>query len=333
MKIPIEALRSATRRAIAAQGFNAADTEIILQIIMYAQLRGNNQNVIKLLGAGMPADPAARDIEIVKDAKLSALIDGGWNQGMVVVERATGLAIEKAQAHGFGIVGTRRSNSPTGAIGYFARTLADAGMIGFVCSGSMELMAMHGSYEPFFGTNPLAIGIPTAGNPIVFDMATAAIAWYGIHLAHAEGRSIPEGVAYDRDGQITTDPTAALAGAIKAFGGYKGAALALIVEVLTRPLVGAVRDEAGKKRDWGNLVFAIDPELLADDLASFQDGVSDLLARLKRLRRLPGVEEIMAPGERGDRIHERIMAAGEIEMDEQIWLDLQAVGASVDDPD
>ena len=58
-----------------------------------------------------------------------------------------------------------------------------------------------------------------------------------------------------------------------------------------------------------------------------------MLARLKRLKRLPGVEEILAPGERGDRIHERIMAAGEIEMDEQIWLDLQAVGASVDDAD
>ncbi|MCY4063118.1 MAG: Ldh family oxidoreductase [Chloroflexi bacterium] len=333
MNVPIEALRQATRRAIAAQGFSAADTEIILEIILYAQLRGNNQNVIKLLGAGMPADPAAGEIKVIKDTKLSALIDGGWNQGMVVVARATGLAIEKAQAHGFGIVGTRRSNSPTGAIGYFARLLADAGMIGFVCSGSMELMAMHGSYEPFFGTNPLAIGIPTAGNPIVFDMATAAIAWYGIHLAQAEGRSIPEGVAYDRDGQITTDPAAALAGAIKAFGGYKGAALALIVEVLTRPLVGAIRDEAGKKRDWGNLVFAIDPELLADDLASFQNGVSDLLARLKRLKRLPGIEEILAPGERGDRIHERIMTAGEIEMDEQIWLDLQAVGNSVDDPD
>ena len=59
MKVPIEALRSATRRAIVAQGFNAADSEIILEIIMYAQLRGNNQNVIKLLGAGMPADPKA----------------------------------------------------------------------------------------------------------------------------------------------------------------------------------------------------------------------------------------------------------------------------------
>lgn len=330
MKVSVEALRTATRRAIAAQGYSAADTEIILEIILYAQLRGNNQNVIKLLGAGMPADPNAGEIAVIKDTKLSALIDGGWNQGMVVVSRATELAIEKAAAHGFGIVGTRRTNSPTGAIGYFARALADAGFIGFVCSGSMELMAMHGSYEPFFGTNPLAIGIPTAGAPIVFDMATASIAWYGIHLAKAEGQSIPEGVAYDSDGSITTDPAAALAGAIKAFGGYKGAALALIVEVLTRPLVGATRDETGKKIDWGNLVFAIDPELLADDRASFQAGVSNLLARVKDLKRLPGVDEILAPGERGDQVYERVMSDGEIEMDEQIWRDLQAVGDAID---
>ena len=333
MKVPIEALRGATRRAIAAQGFNEADTEIILDVISYAQLRGNNQNVIKLLGAGMPADPKAGEITLVKESKLSALIDGAWNQGMVVVSRATALASEKANAHGFGIVGTRRSNSPTGAIGYFARALADAGLIGFVCSGSMELMAMHGSYEPFFGTNPLAIGIPTAGKPIVLDMATASIAWYGIHLAQAEGRRIPADVAYDAAGSLTSDPAAALAGAIKAFGGYKGAALALIIEVLTRPLVGASRDETGKKLDWGNLVFAIDPELLADDRASFQAGVSDLLARVKGLKRLPDVTEILTPGERGDRAYERIMAAGAVELDEQIWRDLQAVGASVDNPD
>lgn len=333
MKVSIEALRTATRRAIAAQGFNDADSEIILEIILYAQLRGNNQNVIKLLGAGMPASPNAGEIRVVKDTKLSALLDGGWNQGMVVVARATDLAIEKAQAHGFGIVGARRTNSPTGAIGYFARKLADAGLIGVVCSGSMELMAMHGSYEPFFGTNPLAIGIPTAGKPIVLDMATASIAWYGIHLANAEGQAIPAGVAYDSEGRITTDPAAALGGAIKAFGGYKGAALALIIEVLTRPLVGAQRDEYGKKLDWGNLVFAIDPELLADERARFEAGVSDLLARLKRLKRLPGVDEILAPGERGDRFFERVRAAGEIEMDEQIWAELQAVGASVDDAD
>ena len=333
MKVSIDALRTVARRAIAAQGFGADDTEIMLEIIMYAQLRGNNQNVIKLLGAGMPANLDAGEFTVVKETKLSALIDGGWNQGMVVVSRATEIAIEKAKAHGFGLVGTRRTNSATGAIGYYARGMAEQGLIGFVCSGSPELMAMHGSYEAFLGTNPLAIGIPSAEAPIVFDMATAAIAWYGIHLANAEGVAIPEGVAYDSDGRLTRDPAAALAGAIKAFGGYKGAALALIVEVLTRPLVGAVRNEDGTKLDWGNLVFAIDPELLADDLASFEVGVSDLLARIKKLKRLPGVDEILMPGERGDRTYESIVTAGEIELDEKIWIELQAVADSVGDAD
>lgn len=333
MKIAIDQLRAATRQAIAAQGYAADDAEIILEIILYAQLRGNNQNVIKLLGAGMPADPAAGEIAILKETKLSALLDGAWNQGMVVMSRATEIAKNKAQAHGFGIVGSRRSNSATGAIGFYARRLAEAGLLGFVFSGSPELMAMHGSYEAFFGTNPLAIGIPTAQQPIVLDMATAAIAWYGIHLAAAEGKSIPDGVAYDADGHFTTDPTAALAGAIAAFGGYKGAALAFVVEALTRPLLGATRNPDGTKRDWGNLVFAIDPLLLADDLAGFEADVSDLVARVKQLKRLPGVREILLPGERGDRFYATIKAAGEIEIDAKVWRELRQVAGLTDDAD
>ena len=333
MYVAIDELREVTRRAIAAQGFDQADTAVMLDVIMYAQLRGNNQNVIKLLGAGMPANPAAGEISLVKETKLSALIDGSWNQGMVVLSRATQLAIDKAKAHGFGIVGTQRTNSPTGAIGYYARWMAEQGLIGFVCSGAPELMAMHGSYEPFLGTNPLAIGIPSSGQPLVFDMATAAIAWYGVILAQAEGDPIPGDVAYDARGQLTTDPEAALAGAIKAFGGYKGAALALIVETLTRPLVGATRKEDGTKLDWGNLVFAIDPELLAEDLDAFRKGVSDLLMRVKQLKKLPGVDEILVPGERGDRVFERITAAGALDLDDRVWRELNEVADSADNAD
>ena len=325
MRVSIDRLRDATRAAILAQGYDAADAEIILEIILYAQLRGNNQNVIKLVGAGMPADANAGEIRVIRETKLSALLDGGWRQGMVVMRSACDIAIEKAHAHGFGIVGVRGTNSPTGAIGYYARRIADAGLLGFVFSGAPELMAMHGSYEAFLGTNPLAIGIPTAGRAIVLDMATAAIAWYGVVLANAEGKAIPDGVAYDPAGNVTTDAAAALAGAIQAFGGYKGAGLALIVEVLTRPLVGARYDAAGKKQDWGDLIFAIDPTLLADDLHSFQSGVSDLMRRVKATKRLPDVAEILTPGERGDRHHEAVAAADEIEIDDGLWRDLNAV--------
>ena len=325
MKVTIDELKNVARQAILKQGYSPAHAEIILEIIIYAQLRGNNQNVIKLVGAGLPANPDAGEIRIVKDTKLSAVIDGAWNQGMVVVTEATRIAIEKAKEHGFGIVGTNKTNSATGAIGYYARWIANAGLIGFVFSGSAEYMAMHGSYEPFFGTNPLAIGIPTSDKPIVFDMATAGIAYYGIVTAKSAGESIPEGVAYDSEGNITTDPAKALAGAIKTFGGYKGAALALIVELLTRPLVGASRNADGTKADWGNLVFALDPELLADDLESFEEGVSDLIARLKDSKKLPNVDEILVPGERGDKFYEQVMTTGEIELDVNLWQALQDI--------
>jgi len=330
MRVSIDNLKTVTRRAILNQGYSADDTETILEIIMYAQLRGNNQNVVKLIGAGMPANPNVGEVTVVKDTKLSALIDGAWNQGMVVVTQATNLAIEKAKEHGFGIVGTHKTNSSTGAIGYYARQIAEAGLIGFVFSGSSEFMAMYGSYEPFFGTNPLAIGIPTNDKPIVFDMATAAMAYYGILGAKTAGESIPEGVAYDSEGNITTDPAKALSGAIKTFGGYKGSALALIVEVLTRPLVGTSRKEDGTKNDWGNLIFAIDPELLADDVESFQASVSDLIERLKSQKTLPNVDEILVPGERGDQFYEQVMTAGEIEMDDNVWEQLQAIAENGD---
>lgn len=324
MKVSIDALKLATHQALLNSGYTEQETETIAEIILYAQLRGNNQGVIKLVGAGMPKDQRAGTIQVVKDTKLSALINGAWNQGMVVVSQATQTAITKAKEHGIGIVGTHKTNSSTGAIGYYVRWIANEGLIGFAFSGSSEFMAMYGSYEPFFGTNPLAIGIPTKDKPVVFDMATAAIAYYGILGAKTAGELIPEGVAYDNTGQITTDPAQALSGAIRTFGGYKGAALALMVEILTRPLVGTSRKADGKKDDWGNLIIAIDPELLIDS-DTFTANVSDLLNRLKSTKTLPDIDEILVPGERGDQYYEAVMASGEIDIDDALWTELRAV--------
>ena len=103
--------------------------------------------------------------------------------------------------------------------------------------------------------------------------------------------------------------------------------MAFIVEILARPLVGATRADDGKKLDWGNVIFAIDPELLADDLASFRAGVSDLITRVKATKKLPGVDEILAPGERGDRFYERVIADGEIELDDDVWRELQSIAS------
>lgn len=93
-------------------------------------------------------------------------------------------------------------------------------------------------------------------------------------------------------------------------------------------MFGTSRKADGTKNDWGNLIFAIDPELLVNSLADFQAGVSDLIARLKDRKTLPTVDEILVPGERGDAFYEATMAVGEIEINDNLWRDLQVVAES-----
>jgi LDH2 family malate/lactate/ureidoglycolate dehydrogenase len=322
MQVALEQLKQTTLQVLARSGYPDDEAQIILDILMYAQLRGNNQGVVKLIGAGMPRSKEAQPITTIKQTKLSALLNGGRNVGMVVMKRAAELALQKAREHGFGIVGTNNTKTSTGAIGYYANLIAQAGFIGFVCSGSAEYVAMHGAYQPLFGTNPLAIGVPTGSTPIVFDMATSAIAWFGLVEAKTAGRAIPNDVAYDAEGQPTTDPAAALGGAIRAFGGYKGAALSLIVELLTHELVSTKHFPDGRKDDWGNLIFVIDPELLVDK-AAFATDADALIARVKASKKLAGVDEILIPGERGNRILEEITRTGMVEIEEKLWTELQ----------
>jgi LDH2 family malate/lactate/ureidoglycolate dehydrogenase len=318
MKVSLGALKHTVLAVLNRSGYPSDEAETILDVLLYAQLRGNNQGVVKLIGAGLPRDPCTVSIRTIRETKLSALLDGGWNVGIVVMQAATHLAIEKCRHHGMSLVGTQRTASSTGAIGYYARRIAEAGFIGLVFAGSGEYVAMQGSYEPLFGTNPLAIGIPTAAQPLVLDMATSAIARYGIIEAQTAGRSLPPDVAYDADGQPTTDPSAALAGAIRTFGGHKGAGLALMVEILTRPLVAATYSADGRKLDWGNLVIAFDPELLVD-AESFKQDASDLIQRVKATLRLPGVDAILVPGERGDHLMQAALESGSIEIDDGLW--------------
>jgi LDH2 family malate/lactate/ureidoglycolate dehydrogenase len=323
MKVSVEQLRQTTYEATIKQGYDPDEANTIVEVLLYAQLRGNNQGVVKLIGAGMPKDPQAGTITIVRETKISALIDGAQRHGMVVMNRAVDLALEKVQTHDIALVGTRSTCTSTGSIGYYASRIAQAGYIGLVSSGTGMYVSMHGSYEPLLGTNPFAIGIPSTGKPIVFDMATSGIARFGVIEAKTAGRALPEGVAFDAEGRPTTDPAAALAGAIRPFGGYKGAALSVIVEVLTGPLVGASFVGFGDAdRDWGNFVFALSPALLVD-ADTFRADVARMTERLKAAKRLEGVDAIMMPGERGDVIMQAALDSGSIEIEDNLWAALQ----------
>lgn len=228
---------------------------------------------------------------------------------MVVVAEAVELCVAKARASGVAVVGCSGYASPTGALGHWARSIARRGLVGLVLSQCNEYVAPHGSCEPVFGTNPIAIGLPLA-QPLVLDMATSASAFYGLVTALEEGRAIPDDVAMDSEGRPTTDPAEAMRGALRAFDrGFKGSHLALMVELLAGALTGAAMTDKLAAQNWGSLVVAIDPTMLGS-LEDFRRRAEEMCARVKGARRLPGVEEILLPGERGDREEARCLAEG-----------------------
>ena len=101
---------------------------------------------------------------------------------------------------------------------FWARQIAEAGFIGLVLSQSPEYVAPHGSSQAVFGTNPIAVAVPTEGQPLVVDMATSAAAWYDLLKAQQAGAAVAADVGFDAQGKPTTDPGAILdGGAIRTF--------------------------------------------------------------------------------------------------------------------
>ena len=233
-----------------------------------------------------------RSMKPVYETPMSAMVDGGNNCGMYTLMRAAEMAIERAQKHGIGIIGVNNSwVSGRGAI--FVETIARAGLIGIHTVSSTRHVAPPGAAKAAYGTNPLSFGFPTAGEPFVIDMGTSAFMSTDMQFRERRGEQLPEGVAIDAEGKLTRDAKAARAGALLAFGGYKGFALAMAAQALG-VFAGSGNDQ---EKNYGYLMMAMKPDLLMP-LADYRKQLSENLARIKATPRQPGVDEIRLPGER-----------------------------------
>jgi L-2-hydroxycarboxylate dehydrogenase (NAD+) len=321
MKISLNELRAINLQALQLYGYAPREMEILLDIILYAQLRGNIQSLLQFAYGKKPQIHQAQPITMERETHLSALLNGHGQNGMLLMHKAMEIAHVKAKEHGFSIVGTKGGQEGTGAIGYYVNHLARQGYIGWACSGSSKRVAPYGSYQPLFGTNPLAIGIPTLDEPIVLDMATSAIPFFKVVEAQLFGKPLPHDVAYDSQGHLSDNPADAIHGALRSMDlGPRGSGLALIVEALTGPLVNAVIDHAAESGmpNYGNLIFAIDPDLLIDRLL-FKQQMSQLKEAVKSSKKLPHIQEIFVAGELSQRHAKEALELGYLEIDDQIY--------------
>lgn len=175
--------------------------------------------------------------------------------------------------------------------------LAQAGLVCWSYVVGQCAVAPHGGTEKLMGTNPIGFGWPRpSGPPFVFDLSTSVVARGEVEMKRLAGETLPPGWGIDAQGQPTTDPASALAGALLPFGGYKGSALSMMVELIAGPLIGEMtsrqvaalgHNDSGPPPG-GELFIAIDPTGLGGHSAEsfFANALSQPGLRLPSDRRL-----------------------------------------------
>jgi ureidoglycolate dehydrogenase (NAD+) len=299
-----EELERWSQALLEASGLGAAHAETVAVSLVHANRRGTDSHGVarlpvysSALRAGTMNRNATPSIE--REHGAVALVDADRGPGQVAGVFATDLSIELARRHGAGVVAVHRS-SHYGAAGYYAIRAAEGGMVGVSTTNSEPFVVPYGGVDHALGTNPIAIAAPTPDGIWDTDMATSQVAVNKIFNARDEGRTIPEGWGVDEEGRTTTDPAKVYAGV--PLGGYKGYALALLVEVLSGVLSGSGvghgigRIYEGEPQDVGHFHLAIDVERLAG-----REHAAQLLARLlgdlKAVPPAPGFDEVLLPGE------------------------------------
>jgi (2R)-3-sulfolactate dehydrogenase (NADP+) len=322
-----EALAAAVA-ALKAAGASPEHAAATGRAVVTAEAEGNRAVGLKhlfsyrdALAAGRARGDAEPIIKEVSDVVTS--VDAAEGLPHLGVERALPHLATGAERLGVAML-TLSNGYPCGALGYFARRLAEGhGLAALVAANAgPAVMPASGGKARVFCTNPLAFAVPTGEESpaLVIDQSSSSSSLAKLRAAAEAGREIPEGWALDPAGHPTTDARAALAGSLLPFGGARGANIALMVELMAAGLTGANWSKDAPAFNKGNrspgaglFILAINP------LAGFEERLRQWLDAVAAEDgvHLPG----LAKGEALRRAHHRGFA-----VDAELWTKLKALG-------
>jgi LDH2 family malate/lactate/ureidoglycolate dehydrogenase len=308
--VQAEVLQAFCIEAFEALKVPTSDAEIAASNLVEAELRGLASHGVmrleaylsKLQQGGFNPNP---DIRTVTDGVSVSVIDGDDGLGAVIGTRAMAVCLEKARSTGIGCTTVRRGNH-FGIAAFYSMMALEHNMIGISICNSTPKVAIYGSIAPVVGTNPLSIAVPAGRHyPLVFDAATSLLARGKILMAKTEGKSLIPGAALDKHGNPTTDPQKVLQGGVQLpFGGHKGSGIALMLEVLSAMLSGALYgihipelfSDFSSKQGVGFFFAALNIAQFID-VGTFMARIDQMIDELKIAQKTPGTEAIYMPGE------------------------------------
>lgn len=312
------------------------DAELVADTLVWADLRGMTTHGVMRVPSYVErirtgeVEPRPH-IELEHRRAALAIVRAGRAQGQVAFDRAAVTAVDLARVAGIGWVIVVNATH-AGALGYFTQRIARQGMAALAVVASRPTMAYHGSRTAGAATNPLAMAVPAEdGRIVAVDMATAALSRGRLKLHRATGKPLEEGSAIDEDGNPTVDPNRAVLPL--PLGGAKGSGMSLLFECFANvmggfPLLEPTLSGQLNRHAQGGMLCAIDIEAFRD-LGDFTHDVTSLARTIKSLPAAEGVDELLIPGERGDRIADERERTG-IPITETTWEELVDVGGEFD---
>ena len=291
-------------------GLNKDDAEIFINNLIDANLTGVDTHGLTRLSIYLKRIKLGLikpDPRMIFEQKFPvvAVLDADNGLGQIAGEKAIDKAIEMAKTYGLSAVGVRNSQH-FGALGYYCRRAAEKEFICLGFTNAEPALPPWGSYEAYFGTNPVAIGVPVKDDfPVVIDLSTSIIARGKIISASKQKISIPEGWALDPDGNPTTDPDKALAGAVLTMAGPKGYALAMMVDILSGVLSGSgygknvhsMYKDLENQANVGHFFICINIEAFMPK-EIFLRKIRQMKEEIKNSAKRQGIDEIRIPGEK-----------------------------------
>lgn len=294
-----EANARCVARALVAADLDGLTSHGVSRLPSYADQAASG----KVDGHAQPAVETPAPALVRVDARCGfafPAIEAGMAAAMTRLQEAGVVALAVRNSHHFGVAG------------HHVEHAAEGGAVALAFGNSPAAIAPWGGAKAVFGTNPIAFATPRRGAaPLVVDLSLSKVARGKVMVARDRGESIPEDWALDARGQPTTDPAAVLdGGTMLPLGDAKGAALALVVEILAAGLTGArfgfeassFFTAQGEPPRVGQLFILLDPQRLAGD------GYDERLAQL--LEAITAQAGTRLPGERRLRNRAQHLAGG-----------------------
>jgi L-2-hydroxycarboxylate dehydrogenase (NAD+) len=314
-------------RVLQAHGTPVPAAEVQAWVLVEADLRSQHSHGLQRLPMLVERitngviNPAAVPVERwVSDSYLD--VDGARGLGPVVALQVVDRLIDRASEVGVA-VGSVHNNNHLGMLACYVERVAQAGQIGLAFSTSEALVHPWGGRTAMVGTNPIGVGVPTGGEPFVLDMSTGAVSRGKILAFARDGKPLEGGWAVGAEGLPTVDAERAVDGAISPFGGPKGYALGLALELLVAGLTGS---ETGQRVlgtldaravcNKGDLFVVFSPDALG--LAGVATRMGAYLDEVRSSPRAAGVTGIDVPGDRARRTRAERIAHG-IPIPDAVW--------------